>query len=63
MYTKAIAWPFHIDDFFPPQIESEENVLICLRIIIELHKQFRPPISQEVRNSALFVEKRLSCDW
>lgn len=31
------------------QIESEENVLICLRIIIELHKQFRPPISQEVR--------------
>lgn len=31
------------------QIESEENVLICLRIIIELHKQFRPPISQEVK--------------
>ncbi|KAI4880510.1 hypothetical protein NFI96_012335 [Prochilodus magdalenae] len=29
------------------EIESEENVLICLRIIIELHKQFRPPISQE----------------
>lgn len=23
-------------------------MLICLRIIIELHKQFRPPISQEV---------------
>lgn len=28
--------------------ENEENVLICLRIIIELHKQFRPPITQEV---------------
>lgn len=35
------------------QIESEENVLICLRIIIELHKQFRPPISQEVSTSGL----------
>ncbi|TNN49222.1 Transformation/transcription domain-associated protein [Liparis tanakae] len=33
----------------PTQIENEENVLICLRIIIELHKQFRPPISQEAR--------------
>ncbi|TSK14648.1 Transformation/transcription domain-associated protein [Bagarius yarrelli] len=32
------------------EIESEENVLICLRIIIELHKQFRPPISQEVKH-------------
>lgn len=32
------------------QIESEENVLICLRIIIELHKQFRPQITQEVRD-------------
>nr|DBA19493.1 TPA: hypothetical protein GDO54_015325 [Pyxicephalus adspersus] len=30
------------------EIENEENVLICLRIIIELHKQFRPPITQEV---------------
>ncbi|KAH0631954.1 hypothetical protein JD844_019874 [Phrynosoma platyrhinos] len=30
------------------ETENEENVLICLRIIIELHKQFRPPITQEV---------------
>lgn len=37
------------------QIESEENVLICLRIIIELHKQFRPPISQEVRISEVLL--------
>jgi transformation/transcription domain-associated protein len=30
------------------QIDNEENVLICLRIIIELHKQFRPQMSVEV---------------
>ena len=29
------------------QIENEENVLVCLRIIIELHKQFRPPLQSE----------------
>ena len=28
--------------------ENEENVLICLRIVIELHKQYRPPFSAEV---------------
>lgn len=39
-------------DYFLFQIESEENVLICLHIIIELHKQFRPPISQEVSGLA-----------
>lgn len=30
------------------EIENEENVLICLRIIIELHKQFRPFYCEEV---------------
>jgi len=30
------------------EIDNEENVLVCLRIIIELHKQYRPPFSQEV---------------
>ena len=29
------------------EYENEENVLVCLRIIIELHKQFRPAHSQE----------------
>lgn len=51
----AIVYSFDMN-VFPClifQIESEENVLICLRIIIELHKQFRPPISQEVRISAV----------
>uniref|UniRef100_A0A1A8BBI2 Transformation/transcription domain-associated protein n=1 Tax=Nothobranchius furzeri TaxID=105023 RepID=A0A1A8BBI2_NOTFU len=38
------------------EIESEENVLICLRIIIELHKQFRPLISQEIHHFLDFVK-------
>uniref|UniRef100_A0A8C2Z7M5 Transformation/transcription domain-associated protein n=1 Tax=Cyclopterus lumpus TaxID=8103 RepID=A0A8C2Z7M5_CYCLU len=39
------------------EIENEENVLICLRIIIELHKQFRPPISQEIHHFLDFVKQ------
>ncbi|XP_016389185.1 transformation/transcription domain-associated protein [Sinocyclocheilus rhinocerous] len=39
------------------EIESEENVLICLRIIIELHKQFRPLISQEIHHFLDFVKQ------
>jgi transformation/transcription domain-associated protein len=31
------------------QEENEENVLICLRIIIDLHKQYRPPYYPQVR--------------
>ena len=30
------------------QIDNEENVLVCLRIIIELHKQYRPQYNPEV---------------
>ena len=30
------------------QVENEENVLVCLKVIIELHKQFRPSYSPEV---------------
>lgn len=36
-----------LNDVFLAQIENEENVLVCLRIIIELHKQFRPPLQSE----------------
>lgn len=25
------------------EIDNEENVLVCLKIIIELHKQYKPP--------------------
>lgn len=28
--------------------DNEENVLVCLRIIIELHKHFRPSFNSEV---------------
>ena len=30
------------------QIDNEENVLVCLRIIIELHKYYRPQFNNEV---------------
>lgn len=30
--------------------DNEENVLICLRIIIDFHKQYRPAFYPEVRN-------------
>lgn len=30
------------------QNDNEENVLVCLRIIIELHKQYRPQFNQEI---------------
>ncbi|MGH0143484.1 UNVERIFIED_CONTAM: hypothetical protein FKN15_046212 [Acipenser sinensis] len=41
----------------PAQIESEENVLICLRVIIELHKQFRPQITQKIHHFLDFVKQ------
>lgn len=39
------------------QIDNEENVLIALRVIIELHKQYRPPYSNEVQFFLLFVKE------
>ena len=39
---------FHLLD-----VDNEENVLICLRVIIELHKHFRPPFSPQVCVSLL----------
>lgn len=38
------------------KVENEENVLVCLRIIIELHKQFRPPFNPEIRDFLQFVK-------
>ena len=37
--------------FFLLEVENEENVLVCLRIIIDLHKQFRPSFSTEVSDA------------
>lgn len=28
--------------------DNEDNVLVCLRIIIDLHKQYRPPFYPQV---------------
>ncbi|XP_065666832.1 transformation/transcription domain-associated protein isoform X3 [Hydra vulgaris] len=36
-------------------IDNEENVLVALRIIIELHKQFRPQIKPEIKMFLQFV--------
>ncbi|KAK2172769.1 hypothetical protein NP493_930g01023 [Ridgeia piscesae] len=38
------------------ETDNEENVLVCLRIIIELHKQYRPQISTEVHHFLQFVK-------
>ncbi|XP_015785730.1 transformation/transcription domain-associated protein [Tetranychus urticae] len=38
-------------------IENEENVLVILRIIIELHKSHRPPFSTEIQKFLNFVKK------
>ncbi|XP_035689811.1 transformation/transcription domain-associated protein-like [Branchiostoma floridae] len=37
--------------------ENEENVLVCLRIIIELHKQFRPQIQPEIQHFLHMVKQ------
>jgi hypothetical protein len=42
--------------FFLLEIENEENVLVCLRIIIEHHKQFRPSLSPEISRFLHFVK-------
>lgn len=36
------------------ETDNEENVLVCLRIIIDLHKQYKPTFNPEVSN-ILFV--------
>ncbi|KAK3867130.1 hypothetical protein Pcinc_027378 [Petrolisthes cinctipes] len=36
--------------------DNEENVMVCLRIIIELHKTFRPQFSQEILQFLQFVK-------
>jgi transformation/transcription domain-associated protein len=38
------------------EVENEDNVLVCLRIIIELHKQFRPPFQPEIQQFLQFVK-------
>lgn len=33
------------------ETDNEENVLVCLRIIIDLHKQYKPTFNPEVSNT------------
>lgn len=37
------------------ETDNEENVLVCLRIIIELHKHFKPTFNPEVSNGLSFI--------
>lgn len=38
------------------ETDNEENVMVCLRIIIELHKTFRPQFSPEIQKFLQFVK-------
>ena len=38
------------------EVDNEENVLVCLRIIIELHKQFRPSHPPETFQSSSLLK-------
>ncbi|KAL5007444.1 hypothetical protein ScPMuIL_016250 [Solemya velum] len=38
------------------KVENEENVLVCLRIIIELHKLYRPQMNEEIQDFLQFVK-------
>lgn len=39
------------------EIENEDNAVICLRIIIDLHKIFRPTLENEVQPFLDIVQK------
>ncbi|XP_053373271.1 transformation/transcription domain-associated protein-like isoform X1 [Mercenaria mercenaria] len=39
------------------KVENEENVLVCLKIIIELHKQYRPQMNEEIQDFLKFVNQ------
>ncbi|XP_032685098.1 transformation/transcription domain-associated protein [Odontomachus brunneus] len=38
------------------ETDNEENVLVCLRIIIELHKQYKPTFNPEIQYFLQFVK-------
>ncbi|XP_076255473.1 transcription-associated protein 1-like [Rhynchophorus ferrugineus] len=38
------------------EVDNEENVLVCLKIIIELHKYYKPPFSPEIQRFLQFVK-------
>lgn len=38
------------------QCDNEENVLVCLRIIIDMHKQYRPSFHPEIQDFLSYVK-------
>lgn len=38
------------------QTDNEENVLVCLRIMIDLHKQYRPAFHPEIQHFLTYVK-------
>lgn len=43
------------------EIENEENVLVCLKIFMETHKQYRPAYNPEVDVSIFHFIIQLVC--
>uniref|UniRef100_A0A915HPX3 PIK-related kinase FAT domain-containing protein n=1 Tax=Romanomermis culicivorax TaxID=13658 RepID=A0A915HPX3_ROMCU len=41
------------------EVENEENSLICLRIVMDFHRQFRPPFSHDVQQFLNFIKRIL----
>ena len=37
------------------EVDNEPNAVICLRIIFELHKNYRPQLQNEVRASPAYI--------
>jgi transformation/transcription domain-associated protein len=42
------------------EIENEENALICMKIIMDLHRYYRPPINAGMRNFLVTVKQLYS---
>nr|XP_039255466.1 transformation/transcription domain-associated protein-like [Styela clava] len=39
------------------EVDNEENVQVCLKILIELHKQFRPQMAPEIQHFLALVKR------
>merc|ERR1712136_74461 len=39
------------------KVDNEENVQVCIKIIIELHKQFRPQMTPEIQHFFVLVKR------
>lgn len=55
-YLKPYVEPLLTLVFKLLEIENETNVLVCLRLVIELHKHYRPAFSSDVSNTVMHPE-------